>query len=88
MTPEELSLIELPDTSTISVTNQPEQAKPDSLPRGSELSLITIKRLASEIENSEAPIEIKEKAKFIKHEVAMMIARIEKRRKALMTEAA
>jgi hypothetical protein len=88
MTPEELLPIESSDISTISPTSETEPEKPDSLPRGSELTLITIKYLAAEIKKTDDLDYIREKCRSIEREVNALLARIEKRRNAVKVEAA
>lgn len=79
---------ESPDTLTTLPTSPIELEKPDSLPRGSELNLITIRFLANEIESCQNLDEIREKVKAIKREAVNVLDRIEKRRLAKQQQAA
>lgn len=88
MTPNELLQTESSDTSKTVLISQPNLTRQDSLPRGSELALKTIKRLASEAEKTDSYESILEKVKAINREVTELIARCEKRAAAIKTEAA
>lgn len=70
------------DTSTISHTSQVEPEKHDSLPRGSELSLRTIRLLASDIIKTQTPLpeNVTQDARIIIQEIDELIGRLEKRR--------
>jgi hypothetical protein len=87
-TQNELLEKESPDTLTTLPTSPTEPEKPDSLPRGSELNLITIRFLANEIESCQNLDEIREKVKAIKREAVNVLDRIEKRRLAKQQQAA
>lgn len=86
MMPIELSETLLPDTSTIAPTSPQNVTRLDLLPRGSELILRTIKRLAMEAEECDSLESILEKIKSINSEVGILLARCEKRRLAGKTE--
>ena len=82
MTPDESLQTPLPDTLKTASTIQPNVAKLDLLPRGSELILRTIKRLAMEAEGCDSLEAVLDKVKTINAEVTTLLARCEKRKGA------
>ncbi len=85
---EELSQVESSDTLKTSPSNPVVSLRPESLPRGSDLILKTIRLLASEAIKSDDPDTVRERVKAIDREAGELLARYEKRYGTPKTEAA
>lgn len=72
-----------PDTLKTAHSTEQRQARPDLLPRGSELSLKTIERLVGQIKQAAHVDDVQQPADAILVEVSSLLAQIQKRKQLL-----